>query len=410
LTRQSAMPLADPTTTTAAGVAGDCRAADADLGLDVGDWRDLHEHLAEITDPRRRHGVRHAFTSIVGVAVAAVLTGARSFTAIGEWAAGAPEQVLAALGTRPHRATGRLVPPHESTIRRVLNRIDDEQVTGALGAWLTERIDPGTLDDLLGLAVDGKSVRGAVTDDGRCVHLLSAMLHSARATLAQRNVDHKTNEITQVRPLLENLQLNGTVVVTADALHTQRAHAEFLRTIKDWHFIFPVAENQPTLFHQLDRLPWAEVPVAHTQTDRGHGRIDKRTIQVLPAPDDLAFPHVNQVFLIERAVHDLDGNLTSAAAVLSVSSLTAEQATPAQIAALVRGQWAIENGSHYVRDVSYGEDASQVRTGTGPAVMAALRGFAIGALRWAGFTNIAQGQRWAHRDYHHPLSILDLRI
>ena len=383
------------------------------LGVVLGaqDCRGLLEHLAGIADPRSRRGVRHRFTAIVAVAVAAVLAGARSHTAVGQWAAGAPRQVLAALGvSRVHRVTGALITPHESTIRKTLSRVDDEQLTEVLGRWLAERIDLGTADALLGLAVDGKSARGAVKDDGRCVHLLSAMLHTARATLAQREIPHKTNEITQAAPMLEHLDLPGTVVVTADALHTQRAFADFLVTIKGWQFILPVADNQPTLFDQLDALPWCEVPIAHTATSRGHGRVEKRTIQLLPAPAGLRFPHVNQVMLIEREVRDLAGRLTSAVACLSVTSLTPALATPAQTAGLVRGQWLIENGSHYVRDVSYGEDASTVRTGTGPAVMAALRGFAIGAFRWAGFTNIAAAQRWAHSDYHNPLTILDLTI
>lgn len=385
-----------------------------DLGLDAQDFTDLHTSLAVVTDPRRKHGRRHTLVAIVGIAVAAVLAGARGFTAIGQWARGAPQPVLAALGVRPRGRSGVLAAPSETAIRRLLSRLDAAEVTQVLGAWLVERIDITTLEELVGLAVDGKSVRGAVDGDtGRCVHLLSAMLHEARITLAQRDVDQKTNEITQVQPLLDDISLDtdAQVVFTADALHTQRAHATYLRQDKGWHFILPVAENQPTLFAQLDALDWENTPIAHTMAARGHGRIDKRTIQVLPAPEDLAFPHVRQVALIERSRHDLRGNHISAAAVLCVTSLPADQATPAQVAHLVRGHWAIEDGSHHVRDISWREDASQVRTGSGPAVMAALRGFAIGALRAIGnYTNIAEAQRWAHSDYSHPLTILDLKI
>jgi hypothetical protein len=108
-------------------------------------------------------------------------------------------------------------------------------------------------------------------------------------------------------------------------------------------------------------------------------------------------------------VRDLTRTLTSTVAVLSVTSLPADLATPAQLARPIRGQWGIEAG-HHVRDVSYSEDASTARTGTGPAIMAALRNLAIGALRGIGFTNIAQGQRWAHRDYHRPLAVLGLTM
>ena len=150
------------------------------------------------------------------------------------------------------------------------------------------------------VAVDGKTVRGAVQADGRAVHLLAAM-SGAGAVLAQREVGHKTNEITQVKPLLDPLDLAGAVV-TLDALHCQKETARYL--VKDKHadYIFTaVKDNQPGLFDALDALPWPSVPVQHTMKDRGHGRDEIRTIQVLPAPDGI-FPHAAQAFLIERHV------------------------------------------------------------------------------------------------------------
>ncbi|MFJ2030647.1 hypothetical protein [Streptosporangium sp. NPDC087985] len=96
--------------------------------------------------------------------------------------------------------------------------------------------------------------------------------------------------------------------MTADALHTQRKLAAFVVETKGWHYLLPVARNQPLLFTRLDALAWKDVPIAHTQTGRGHGRIEKRTIQMPPAPENITFPHVAQVFLIEREVYDLEGN------------------------------------------------------------------------------------------------------
>lgn len=408
---QSATPATDA---ASARGSADCGEVSPGRGLDVDELADLHVHLARVTDPRRCQGRRHDLAAVVGIAVAAVLAGARSFTAIGQWAQAAPAAALLAIGVRAHRRSGVVRAPDESTIRALCARVDDEQLAAALGAWLAERLDGEDLDqdgdELVGLAVDGKSVRGARQGDGRCVHLLSALRHGTRVTLAARSVAHKTNEITQLAPLVADLQVPGTVVLTADAMHTQRSTVAFLREDKGWHFVLPVAENQPNLYAALDSLAWKDIPLAHTATERGHGRIETRTIQVLPAPAGLDFPHVAQVFLIERTRADLSGAMISAAACLGITSLPAEAATPQQIAALVRGHWAIENGSHHVRDLTYGEDASRVRTANAPAVMAALRTFAIGALRLAGFTNIAEGQRWAHRDYRNPLSVLCLEM
>jgi hypothetical protein len=105
-------------------------------------------------------------------------------------------------------------------------------------------------------------------------------------------------------PLLDTLADAGVdlarTVITADALHAQRAHAEYLHH-RGAGFVFTVKQNQPGLFAALDALPWAQAPIAVRDIDRGHGRVTTRTIQALPAPADLPFPHVNQAWLIERA-------------------------------------------------------------------------------------------------------------
>jgi hypothetical protein len=149
------------------------------------------------------------------------------------------------------------------------------------------------------------------------------------------------------------------------------------------------------------------VPVSHTSIDRGHGRIERRTIRVLPAPDDLPFPHVDQVTLIERYVSDLDGNPQSAVAALGVTSLPDTRADPARLASLTRHHWGIES-LHWLRDTVYREDQSQVRTRSGPRVMAGLRNLGIGAIRLIGRTDITEATRWASRFMHRPFQILGI--
>src|SRR6185312_10615014 len=181
---------------------------------------------------------------VLAIAAAAVLAGSRSVQAIGEWAAEAPQVVLAALRARQHPLTGRFRAPHIDTFRRVLRRVDAEAVDRAIGVFLAERAGIGTAEcpqgdtdpsapdgqpgtqrrpaqdtpATRGLSVDGKAVRGAIQPDGRAVHLLAAMTHERSAVLAQRDVAHKTNEITQVKPLLDPLELTGWAI-TLDALH-----------------------------------------------------------------------------------------------------------------------------------------------------------------------------------------------
>jgi predicted transposase YbfD/YdcC len=202
--------------------------------------------------------------------------------------------------------------------------------------------------------------------------------------------------------VLGQIDLEGKIV-TADALHTVKATADHIHE-HGGEFVLPVKENRRALF---DALPWGQVPVAHTATDKGHGRITTRTIPVLPAPDDLPFPHVSQVFLIERYVTGLRGEPVSAVAALGVASPEARQAGPADLARYVRQQWSIES-LHWIRDTLYQEDKSQIRTRNGPRIMAALRNLAIGALRLAGRPDITEATRWAGRSMDRPFTILGL--
>jgi predicted transposase YbfD/YdcC len=270
----------------------------------------------------------------------------------------------------------------------------------AAGGDLAGRPDP-----LVQARVDGKTVRGAKDAGGGQVHLLAALAGEPGVVAAQTEVGAKTNEIPMIIPLLDGLDLAGTVI-TADALHCQRADADYLHK-RGAEFVLPVKDNQPGLFDALDALRWQDVPVAHAATDRGHGRVTTRTIQVTDTPDDLPFPHVSQAYLIERHITALDGRPLSDIAALGVTSLAATRVTPARLAGLVRGQWAIE-ALHWLRDTLYREDNSPVRTRSGPSVMAALRNLAIGALRLAGRHDTTEATRWASRYMDQPFTILGL--
>jgi predicted transposase YbfD/YdcC len=380
---------------------------------------DLREHLAVVPDPRERRGVRHTVGSILAIAAAAVAAESRSFTAIGEWAADASQKVLARLGARRDQH-GVYQAPNEATVRRVLQAVDPDALDAAISAWLAgchtettagqaeqpavesaERPPP-----LSAVAVDGKTLRGTCGRDGAGgVHLLAAMTHKSGFVVAQVQVVDKTSEVAWFAPLLDQVDLAG-MVVTADALHTVAGHARYL-VGRDADYVFIVKENQHRLYTLLDGLPWQQIP-AHTTTNTGHGRHERRTIQVQPAPENVGFPHTAQVFLIERYITDTATGKISAVAVLGVTSLTTDQTDPARLARLVREHWEIENRLHWIRDVTYREDASRVRTGNAPRVMASLRNLAINAFRLTGHTNIAAALRTMTRDATRPLTLLGI--
>jgi len=251
--------------------------------------------------------------------------------------------------------------------------------------------------------VDGKTVRGARRADGTQVHLLAAMTGTGPVTV-QREVDRKTNGITVFQPLLAPLDLNAAVV-TFDALHSQIDHACFLVEDKHAHYIALIKGNHPTLHRFLKALPWREVPLGDKTRDNAHSRDEIRRLKAA-TPTSIAFPHAAQAVQIVRRRRITTTGKTTLERIYAVTDLTAEQAAPAEIARRIREHWGIENKLHHVRDTTYAEDASHVRTGTAPRAMAALRNLAIGALRLAGHTNIAAGLRHHARDALRPLTTL----
>jgi predicted transposase YbfD/YdcC len=351
--------------------------------------------IAQVPDPRKPRGIRHGLPGVLGLALSAVIAGAASFVAIAEWAADASPQVLARLGV-----CGAV--PSESTIRRCLQKLAPDELDGLLGAWMWLR--SGMIGDRRVIAFDGKTLRGARDGAGNLVHLLAGLCQHTGTVLAQLAVGAKTNEIPLLRTLLATLDITGAVI-TADALHCQRDTAEAI-VDAGGHYILTVKANQPTLRKQLKELPWKQVPVADRGTEHGHGRQTTRVLKATAIAAGIAFPHAVQVLQLTRSLTDHKTKAKHQETVYAISSLTVTDASPQQLASWLRGHWAIENRLHWVRDVTYAEDHSQIRTGAGPQVMAALRNTAIGLLRLDGHDNIAKALRRNARNPHRPIKLL----
>jgi predicted transposase YbfD/YdcC len=295
-----------------------------------------------LPDPRDRRGRRHTLASVLAVSAAAVAAGARSVAAIAEWATDAPWPILAALGLRGDPLTRRCQVPGEATIRRVLARVDGDALDAAVGAWLADRLRPPPRPRRV-LAVDGKRLRGSARS-GHQVHLLAALDHHDGAVLAQRQVDGAPGEVPAFQPLLAGLELAG-VIVTADALPTQRDHASFLvdRGAED---LLVVKANQPTLHAQLAGLPWHKIPVMDRTRDHGHGRVEVRTLKVA-AVAGLCFPHAAQAIQVIRRVRAPGSRRWRTVTAYAVTSLALGGASPAQLAGWLGGHWRIENRLHW---------------------------------------------------------------
>ncbi|MHA4813184.1 ISAs1 family transposase [Streptomyces aculeolatus] len=175
-------------------------------------------------------------------------------------------------------------------------------------------------------------VRGAAKPHDRRIHLLAAVEHAASVVLAQLDVGEKQSEVALFQPLLDDIDLTGTVV-TSDALHTQREHAEYLVSRRRAHYIVIVKGNQKKLHAQLGAQPWAEIPLQDRTRDTGHGRREIRRLKVVTV-NGLLFPHAAQALQLKRRrTHPKTGK-TTVKTVYAVTDLAAHQAAPAQLAAL----------------------------------------------------------------------------
>ena len=376
----------------------------ADLGLSdlVEVAPQLRDVLAEVVDPRARRGVRHPLVVVLAAAVCAVAAGAQSYVAIAEWVADLPIEAATALGVADRC-------PCESTIRRVVQRLDGDRFDVVIGSWIQRRCSTGSpAGRRRAVAVDGKALRGTRTVGEQPRHLLAAIDHQSRVVLGQTEVtcvaeQGKAGEITAFAPLLDTLDLTE-VVVTADALHTQRDHVGYLRS-RGAHWVLAVKGNQPRLRRQLAGLPWRALRVDHRSAETSHGRREIRSIKVVTIAAGIAFPHAAQAIQLRRRSRPASGRgRWHTETVYAITDLHPHQARPAELAGWIRGHWQIENALHWIRDVDFAEDRSRIRTGSGPQVMASLRNLVISILRLTGVTNIAAALRHYSRDTTRPLA------
>ena len=354
--------------------------------------RPLIEVFADLPDFRKSKGKRHPLSAILSLACCAMLCGYRSYSAIAEWGRNYGTPIAQALGFT-HQT------PCAATLHTIFRQLDHEVLEAKLGTWADEVMTSVPAADTApeeAMAVDGKTLRGSKKQGAPGTHLVSVVGHRLGLTLPQQAVDAKTNEIKAIETVLEQIVLTGRIL-TMEALLTQRQVAQ---TIVDngGDYVMIVKNNQPQLRADIELVfalaPWGDHQPSTRTVEVGHGRIESRnltTSEALVGYSD--WPGLAQVFEVGRQVIEKKTGEERVELVYGVTSLSAERATPERLLELVRGHWAIENRSHWVRDVTYDEDRSQVRSGNIPQVMAALRNTAIGLLRSAGYSNIAKAGR-----------------
>jgi predicted transposase YbfD/YdcC len=392
-------------------------------------YTSLLSALAHVPDPRKAKGKQHEWRVVLGVLCGAVASGQQSVRAIAQWVSEHHSQLIRELRPTKQRLPGA------STLYRVLRAIDVTTMEECLALFANyscskdghkqkqgRKRGPRSRQNkrrlkLIGQSIDGKELRGARAH-GRPICLVSLVRHGTGTVLSQRAVERKSNEIKAVPLLLQGRDLTGTVT-TMDALLTQRAIAQQI-VGAGGHYLMSVKANQGELCLATAELfacpPWLVQEGkanyrCYSKVEKGHGRLEKRTLESSPALREymreyLDWPAGEQVMrrTCRRVV--LTSGEVSEEVHYGVTSLRWEEADAEELEGLWREHWTIENRVHYVRDVTMGEDANQMRVGNAPQVLAALRNAILNLIRKKGWTNVADAIRHYAAFPHRALSLI----
>jgi len=361
------------------------------------DLRHLMEYLKEVKDGRKRRGLRYRLEIILVLFILAKLCGQNKIYGIADWVQQHSGYLIGVLGLKGKRL------PHHSTYRRVLSdEVEGDDFERLMGAYQSQLPRHG--QDMV-IAIDGKTVRGTITaEDPFGLHLLAAYLPGEGIVLMQMVVEKdKENEIVVAPKLLQCLDLRHKVVI-GDAMHTQR-QLSIQIVVAEGDFVWIVKDNQANTREAIERLFAPEQPRpgfgcppmdfrSAKTTEKQAGRVEERTITVSSLLNDyLDWPHLGQVFKLERRFTYLSTGLVETEVQYGLTSLTAQEADPKRLLKIIRSEWGIENGLHYRRDVTFEEDKTRMTVKRLGRIMATINNLVISLINSQGFNNHAHARR-----------------
>lgn len=333
----------------------------------------LFNHLNNIDDPRSDTNKRHDLVDVIFLTLTAVLSGAEGWKAIQMFG----ETQLDWL--RQYRAFEQGI-PRRHCIANIIKALDTTLLLQAVFGWINERRE---YEGKPIIALDGKTMRGAWSKDvNKALHVISAFDVGRGIALYQDCTDSKGKEAEVTRHVLDALELKGAIV-TMDALHCQAdTMTEVVKGKGD--FVIQLKGNQPNLQQhvQSEFSAHYDAPELNSfeQTNKGHGRTERRHVMVLEAalPNELKkkWPHIRT--LIEVACERTTEQGTTCASRWYVSSMASDAE---EMTGIIRGHWAIENSLHWVLDVTFREDALKVSDPTGAKHLALFNRACLGLVK-----------------------------
>ena len=370
----------------------------------------LYARFQGISDSRKPKGKRYALATILVGMFLAKLCGEDKPSGIAEWVKLREKWLTRMLGLK------RESMPHHNTYRRILADVIDEEEFEELARDYFEH--SGETGYQVVASIDGKVVRGTIdreVNDGLC--LLAVYLPDEGVTLAQVAIESNQNEISAAPNLLGSINLRNKVVI-GDALHTQRQISIQIGTAGG-NYLWVVKGNQPQLLQDLQDwfdteivlLPGMGCPPkdfrSATTTNKGHGRIEVRTLTTSSQLNDfLDWPFLQQVFKSERFVTVQKTGQTRHEIIYGITSLSAEQASPSQLLKRLRSYWGIENGLHYRRDVTLHEDETRFTKHSAAHVMSIINNIVLGLLAKSGHDFVPSARRYFNAHLEEALNLL----
>jgi predicted transposase YbfD/YdcC len=372
--------------------------------------RALLEHFSVIDDPRDPWRVAHPLPEVLLLVVCGTIADCDDYDHIAAW------------GEAHLPFLREMLPYHHGVpggrwLTLLMNRIDPGLFSSCFTAWVRETW-PDRPDVV---AIDGKtSRRSHDRSNGQApLHLVSAFATTARLVLGQEAVSDKSNEITAIPVLVERLSANGGLkgaTISIDAMACNATIAGAI-TAAGAHYLLAVKSNQPTLRAEIEEYfasAPGEVVSMVNDLDKGHGRLEERTVWVSREtdwlagerrfPGELRMPGATTIVKVRSRTELKERCRTETRYYISSAALTAQAAAEA-----VRGHWGIENRLHWVLDVVFGEDQARLRTGHGARNMAVVRHFAINLVRAvADKKSIKLRRKAAGWDVRYLASILGL--
>jgi predicted transposase YbfD/YdcC len=376
------------------------------------DISELAAVLLSVPEFRQARGRAYKLAFILAACLVAVLGGAKNYREISTTVAAIPQWMLRLMGADWNYFTLRYEYPRRTTIWRALTSVDAAELDAVSGRWLLSQARKGRQGGgafTWEIAMDGKALRGAWTDENDQFTLFSAMLHREHVTIAQVRVPGDTKESTQVQALADQCDImeGETVLATLDAAFSGRETGKIIGGKEGWDYLITLKTDKPKLYGKAkEKVAGALGQPPHDvmkETRRGRTKIWSCWTA---GANEIEYPHLEQAACILREVFSVTGEKVSKEVAIVITSAKPESMTAANINRHVRNHWGIENRSHYVRDTVYREDHHQAYSGNGPNGLAALRNLAIGLFRLKAVKNIKEATELVHLDLTRAIPLM----